>query len=214
MEAVKPKRAYKSSIRNQQASVTRGVILEAAKRIFEKQGYAATTIQAIAAEADVVPKTVYTAFATKSGVLSALWDVVLRGGEDAPPVGALPWYREVIEEPAPERQLRLNARNSRIVKQRIAGVISVIRDGATSDSDVGRLWSDIENSFYRNQEAIVTSIASKKALKTGLNVKRATDILWTLAHPDLWRLLVSERNWTPEAYEKWFGDTACDQLLR
>jgi hypothetical protein len=213
-DAVKPKRAYKSSIRGQQASATRRVILDAAKRIFEKQGYAATTMQAIAAEADVVPKTVYAAFVTKGGLLSALWDVVLRGSEDAAPVGSLPWYREAIEEPIPERQLRLNARNSRVVKQRIAGVVSVIRDGATSDPAVGKLWSDIESSFYRNQQTIVESINGKKGLKPGLDVTRATDILWTLNHPDLWRLLVTERGWTPEDYERWFGDTACAQLLR
>ena len=54
----------------------------------------------------------------------------------------------------------------------------------------------------------------KGALKRGLDAKRAADILWTLNHPDLWRLFVSERGWSPEAYEKWFGDTACAQLLR
>ena len=43
---------------------------------------------------------------------------------------------------------------------------------------------------------------------------RATDILWTLNHPDLWLLLVGERGWTPEQFEQWFADTACAQLLR
>lgn len=214
MKTVKPrKRAYRSAIRDQQAEGTRRLILEAAKRLLEEQGYAATTMQAIAAEAAVVPQTVYSAFSSKSGLLSALWDIVLRGSEDAAPVGALPWYREVIEELVPERQLRLNARNSRMVKERIAGVIRVIRDGATSDPAVGKLWSDIESSFYRNQAAIVGSIAEKGALRGGLDATRATDILWTLNHPDVWRLLVGERGWSPDDYERWFGDTACAQLL-
>lgn len=211
---VKPKRTYKSSIRDQQALVTRRIILDAARRIFEKHGYSAATMQAVAAEAGVVPKTVYSAFATKAGLLSALWGVVLRGGENAAPVGDLPWYREAIEAPVPERQLRLNARNSRMVKQRIAGVIGVIRDGATSDPAIGKLWREIENSFRHNQQAIVESIDRKQGLKAGLGTTRATDILWTLNHPDLWRLLVSERGWTPEDYERWFGDIACQQLLR
>ena len=214
MKTVKPrKRAYRSAIRDQQAEGTRRLILEAAKRLLEEQGYAATTMQAIAAEAAVVPQTVYSAFSSKSGLLSALWDIVLRASEDAAPVGALPWYREVIEELVPERQLRLNARNSRMVKERIAGVIRVIRDGATSDPAVGKLWSDIESSFYRNQAAIVGSIAEKGALRGGLDATRATDILWTLNHPDVWRLLVGERGWSPDDYERWFGDTACAQLL-
>ena len=62
--------------------------------------------------------------------------------------------------------------------------------------------------------AIVASLAKKKALKKGLTVARATDILWTLNHPNNWRLLVVDRGWTPEQYEQWIGDLACAQLLR
>ncbi len=57
-------------------------------------------------------------------------------------------------------------------------------------------------------------LLEKKALRPGLDVTRATDILWTLNHPDLWLLLVRERGWTPEQYETWFRDTAGAQLLR
>lgn len=211
---VKPKRSYNSSRRRDQATETRKVILEAARRLFERQGYGATTMNAIAAEARVAFKTVYVAFETKSGVLHALWDTLLRGSEDAAPVGALPWYREVIEEPDPRRQLRLNARNSRMVKQRIGAVTGVIRGAAPLDPDIDKLWRRIQVSFYDNQRAIVATIAAKNALRPDLDVTRAADILWTLNHPDLWLLLVGERGWTPEAYEQWFGDTACDQLLR
>ena len=93
-------------------------ILESAQRLFEQQGYAATTVAAIAADAGVALKTVYVAFETKSGVLRALWHVLLRGDDDNVTVQDRDWYREVLAEPDPERQLRLNARNSRVVKQR------------------------------------------------------------------------------------------------
>ena len=39
-------------------------------------------MDAIAAEAGVALKTVYSAFATKSGVLRALWDLRLKGDAD------------------------------------------------------------------------------------------------------------------------------------
>jgi hypothetical protein len=50
-------------------------------------------------------------------------------------------------------------------------------------------------------------------LRRGFDVTRAADILWTLNHPDLWHLLVGTRGWTPDAWERWFGDAACSQLL-
>jgi hypothetical protein len=60
---------------------------------------------------------------------------------------------------------------------------------------------------------IVESLQEKRALVTGLDVDRASDLLWTLNHPNLWQLLVVQRRWTPAEYEQWFGDTACAQLL-
>ena len=137
IEPVKPKRRYDSPRRREQAAATRRAILEAAQRLFEQQGYAATTMAAIAAEAGVALKTVYVAFETKSGVLRALWHLLLRGDEDDVPVGERDWYREVLEEPDPERQLRLNARNSRVVKERVGRLLDVIRGAAAADPDIG-----------------------------------------------------------------------------
>ena len=124
---VNPKRSYDSPRRREQAAATRREILDAAQRLFERQGYAATKMSEIAEDAGVALKTVYAAFDTKSGVLRALWHALLRGDEEDVPVMDRAWYREVLEEPDAERQLRLNARNARAVKTRIAGVLDVIR---------------------------------------------------------------------------------------
>jgi AcrR family transcriptional regulator len=213
VERVKTRR-YDSPRRRAQAAATRREILEAAQRLFEQHGYATTTIAAIAADANVAVKTVYVAFETKSGVLRALWNLLLRGDEADVPVGERPWYREVLDEPAPERQLRLTAYNSRRVKVRVAGLLEVIRNAAPSDSDIEALWNRIQTEFHANQRAIVESLAAKKSLRRGLSVDRGADILWTLNHPNVWQLLVRERGWSPEEYEQWLGDTARAQLLR
>ena len=60
---------------------------------------------------------------------------------------------------------------------------------------------------------IVESLAGKRALRDGLDVAHATDILWTINHPDVWQLLVGQRGWAPERYEQWCADLACAQLL-
>ncbi len=61
---------------------------------------------------------------------------------------------------------------------------------------------------------IVESVDEKKALRPDLDIARATDILSTLNHPNLWQLLVGQRGWTPEQYEQWCADAACSQLLK
>jgi AcrR family transcriptional regulator len=205
-EPVKAKRRYDSSRRRAQAAATRVDILDAAQRLFEARGYAATTMEAIAAETGVALKTVYVAFETKSGLLRALWNHLLRAGRDETPIAEQEWYREVVAEPDPGRKLELTAHNSRVMKERIGGVLQVIRTAAPIDDDIGALWARIETEFHANQRAIVESMGVGDA-------DRATDILWTLNHPDVWHLLVDERGWTAEQWEQWFAEAARAQLL-
>lgn len=212
-ERVKPKRRYNSPRRAEQAATTRREILEAADRLLDERGYGTTTMAALAAEAGVALKTVYLSFETKSGVLRALWNLRLCGDRDDVPIAQKQWYREVLDEPDPERQLRLNARNSRRAKLRIANVLNVIRAASPLDSDIAALWEGIQSEYHGNQRAIVESVADKEALRPELDVERATDILWTINHPDVWHLLVAERGWTPDEYEQWTADSACSQLL-
>src|ERR671924_565068 len=140
-DRVKPKRRYDSSRRRAQAAATRADILDAARRLFERQGYAATTMEAIAAEAGVALKTVYVAFETKGNLLRSVWNHLLRGGRDDVPIAQQEWYREVLEEPDPERQLDLVARYSRVVKVRIAGILEVIRSAAPADAAREQLFT-------------------------------------------------------------------------
>jgi AcrR family transcriptional regulator len=210
---VKPARSYRSPRRREQAEATRIEILDAAQRLFERDGYGPTTMAAIAKEARVAAKTVYVAFETKSGVLRALWNLRLRGGSGEVPIVHHDWYREVLEEPDPERQLRLNARNSRAGKLRIGALAEVIHTAAPLDPAIGALWARIGTDYHANQRAIVESLKEKGALKDGLDVGEATDMLWTLNHPTLWHLLVVERGWTSERYERSCAELACSLVL-
>ena len=211
-DRLKPRR-YDSPRRRQQAAATRREILAAALRLFEQRGYAATSMASISAEAGVALKTVYLAFQTKRGVLLALWHLLLRGDEEPVPVGERRWFREVMDEPDPERLLRLNARNSRIVKERAGTLLEILRSAAPADAELDALWQRIQAEFYDNQRSIVERLKKNNALGAGLDVDRGADILWTLNHPNLYRLLVGDRGWTPEQYEEWLGDALCSQLL-
>src|SRR5437867_9135743 len=119
-------------------------------------------MNAIAAEAGVALKTLYVAFESKNGLLRALWHLLLRGDEGEVPVGARSWYREVLDEPDPRRQLELNARNSRVVKERAAGVMGVLRAAAPAEAELDELWRRIESEFYENQRVVVRSLHRKQ----------------------------------------------------
>lgn len=208
-----PKRPYRSPRREQQALATRVAILDSAQQLFERDGYVATTVEAVAAEADVVTKTVYLAFGTKSALLRAVWDRVLKGDTDDAPVDQRAWYVALVEEPDPRIQVELVARNSCAVKRRIGPMLRAIRSAAAVDPDGDALWRLIQSDFHANQQRIVEAIADHGGLRPGLDVATATDVLWTLNHPDVWLLLTGERGWSAEAFETWFGAIVAQQLL-
>lgn len=193
--------------------MTRRAIIDAAQQLFVRDGYVATTMDAIAAEAGVAMKTVYSAFATKSGLLRAVWDLLLKGDIETAPIAERPWYVEVIAEPDPETMLRLMAHHARTIKTRIGPILRVIRSAAVVDTDAAALWALIQSDFHDNQGAIITSLAAKGGLRPDLTAPGATDVLWTLNHPDVWLLLVGECGWAPERFEAWFADIICRQLL-
>ena len=108
--------------------------------------------------------------------------------------------------------LRMTAGQSRMVKERAGAVMYVIRSAASTEPDAAELWQRIQTEFHGVQRRIVEALASKGALRPGLEVERAADILWTLNHPDVWQLLVRQRGWTPEEWELWFRDSIRAQL--
>jgi len=213
-DPVKSSRRYDSPRRREQAAATRRDILTAAQPLFERDGYAATTMMAIAAAAGVATKTVYVAFESKAGVLRTLWHLLLRGDQDDAPVAGREWYLEVLEEPDAVRKLQLNARNARAVKERAAALMEVIRNAAPTEPDLAALWERIQSEFHDNQRAIVAGLHDAAGLRPGLDVEQAADILWTLNHPDVWQLLVGRRGWSPAQWEAWFAESSCAQLLR
>ena len=212
-EGVKATRRYDSTRRREQAAATRREILEAAQRLFERDGYVATTMAAIAAEAGVALKTVYLAFETKSGLLRALWHLRLRGDEADVPIAERQWYRDVIAEPDPERQLRLDARNARLVKLRAAKLMRVMRDAAGTDPDIAALWQRIQDDFYANQRAVVdasTPRARSRPASTPPAPPTSSGRSTTPTSGTCWSASAAGRR---RSREQWFADTACAQLL-
>jgi AcrR family transcriptional regulator len=205
-------RRYVSPRREAQAAETRRLILDAARRLFEEGGYAATAVPSIAAAAGVAVKTVYLAFESKAGLLRAVWEARLGGEEEATPVLQRRWMRELTDEAHPAEKLRLLAAQSRRVKTATGLLLEVIRTAAT-DPEIATLWEDIQAKLLRVQRAVVDQLDALHALRPSLEAREAADILWTLNHPSVWHLLVRERRWSPARYERWLHESFCLHLL-
>ena len=128
-----PKRRYHSPQRQLQAELTRRKLLDAARRLFAINGYAATALPAIAREAGVAAPTITAIFGTKAGLLTALVQLVV-GGDEAPvALVERPWWQAMLAEPDARRQLTLFAANGRQIHERSADIAAIVQGAATAD---------------------------------------------------------------------------------
>jgi AcrR family transcriptional regulator len=206
-------RPYKSALRSEQATATRGRIAHAAAQLFAAHGYSHTSIDQIAERAGVARPTVYTAFAGKPALLKAAVDVLL-AGDDAPvPVADRPWVEEVLHQRDARVLLELQARNDRMINERVAALYEAVRNASATDNDIADLYATLQQQRLTGARITIDALASLGPLRDGLDIDAATDILWILKDPALWTALVTNRGWPAERYQEWLADTMQDSLL-
>jgi AcrR family transcriptional regulator len=206
--------SVKANRRTEQARATRRRIIECARELFLQQGYAAATLDQIAARAGVAVQTVYFHFGNKRTVLKECRDV-LAGGDDAPvPLLERPWVQQVRDEPDARRALGIWLRNGRVIFGRVAPMLSVVRDAAGADPEMAEQWRANQHERYLAHRTLAEILAAKKALRPGLTAQNAADIIFTLLSPEVYLLLTIERGWSPAQWQSWLTDTIAHAVLR
>ena len=211
--SVKHRRAYDSPRRREQARATRHAVLGAARALFIERGYVGTTIEAIAARANVAPETVYAVFGTKRSLLSELVDVSIAGGDEAPPILDHDWVQQIRDEPDPHRRLRLLASHGRSILERRAAVDEVVRGAASADPEIASLRDLGKAQRFAGQRELLRMVLGAAGLRQGLDLKTATDVLYAIGSPETYRLLVVDRGWSGPRFERWYGETLGRLLL-
>ena len=133
------KRPYRSDVRTRQAALTKAAIANAAADLFIAEGYARTTMRAIAERGGVAPDTVYATFGTKVRVLTAVIDARL-----APPgvdnVMDRPEAQAVRTEPDQRHQLRRFARDIASLSTRVRPIFEVLRTASAAEPVVRAVY--------------------------------------------------------------------------
>jgi AcrR family transcriptional regulator len=193
---------------------TRAAVVEAARSLFLERGYGATTIEAISARADTPQATVYRLFSSKLGILKAVLDVSVVGDDEAVAMLDRPQVRALLSDPEPNNQLTGFAALLREVMARAGPVHRILADAAKSDEDAASLLADSARQRHEGQQRVARSLARSGRLHPGLRERDAADIIHALASPEVYGLLVLDRAWSGERYEKWLRQVLSDQLLR
>lgn len=193
--------------------LARRAVVEAARGLFLERGYAATTIDAICDRSDVPPATVYRLFSAKLGILTALLDVLIAGDDEAIPLPDRAHVAALFAEPDPRRALAGFAGLTVAINARGSDVYRILVSAAASDTETAALLAEYHRRRDEGQGQIARYLARSGALGPGLTEADAADIIHALLSPDLYRLLVTERGWTTERYERWLAEGLATQLL-
>lgn len=196
MNESKPKRRrYFSDRRTLEAEATRARILVSAKRLIVRNGIDKVTIAEIAGKAGVAESTVYAAYKSKEGILRALMEQSLFGGQYRAAQAMLAG----IEDPV--QLIAVTARVARAVYESEREDLGLLRE----ISGYSPLLRDVEAQFdqmrYDLQKDRIERLFSAGRAQRGLTLDEARRIMWALTSRDLYRMLVVEGGWEPQRYE-------------
>ena len=191
---------------------SRREILEAAHRLFLKQGYIATSIPAIAAEAGVAVQTIYNTVGSKRDVLGGVIELTVRGpAYPAPPSESVGQRIRAADDPAVIIALLVDWLAE--VHSRTAEISVAIREAAAVDSELAELEQILADERYAGYRQAAQELARRGGLRNGLGPEQAAATIWSLGHPDTYRFLTHTRSWSPGRYRRWLADGLSAALL-
>ena len=206
------KRHYASALRAQQARATHRAVVEAARDLFVRQGWSATSIEQVAAAAGVSRATVFTV-GGKPELLKLAYDTAIGGDDEDVAVADRPAVRALSAAPDLDALVARYVELVVATDVRVAGIYLALRAAADADERVRALFADVQAQRLVGASGFVSTLAERGGLRSGLDQEMAADVLWTLLDPGLYAALVQDRGWPSERFAAWWERTLRAQLL-
>lgn len=135
----------------------------------------------------------------------------IAGDAEDVPLARRPAVREIFEEPTPRRRVAGFAAVVTAINARVGPRYRILVSASSADLEAATLLDDLTRQRRQGQLALVHSITPE--LRPGLTNRIAADIVHAIASPEVHHLLVVDRRWTPDRYERWLSETLAAQLL-
>lgn len=208
------KRAYSSALREAQAGATRRTIVAAAARLYTAQGFATTTVDAIAAEAGVSRKTVFTAVGGKVVLLKLAYDYAMAGDDEPIPMIEREGLRAIMAEPDAYEQMRMYAALVADMGERISALWLALRGAAEVDEEARALYTRWEQERLDGmRNGPVRDLAGKGMIRADRTPEEAAAIFWVLVDPALYHRFVVGAGWSKERFRDWLQEAFLTQVL-
>jgi len=206
------KRPYDNEGRRAQSDANRRRVLEVARELMMTKGYRATTIAAIARQADVHVDTIYALVGRKPEILGQLIELAISGADTPLVPEERDYVHRMHDEPDPVERLRIYAAAVRAIQVRMAPLLVALRDASSTEPEAKAVWQQISDRRAGNMRLLVSDMGDG-VLRDGLSIEDAADAIWATASSELFVLLTDERGWSIDHYEQWLHDSWCRLLL-
>lgn len=200
--------------RGDRARLTRRRIVDAAHVLFLEQGYAATTLDAIAARAGVAVQTVYFHFQNKRTVLKHVADVAAVGDDEQQALLQRPWMDEMRAAPTAVGAVAVWLDVSAQVYARVVPIMRVVHEASGSDPDLGEQERTNKQQTLQAHRVLAEHLADRDALRADLTVEAAGEVLYALVSLELYVLLTDELGWPVTRWQDWTADAITRTVLR
>jgi AcrR family transcriptional regulator len=201
----RPRRA-----RQRRSLATEARIIAAATELFVRDGYAGTTMAAIAAHARVSVQSLYLRFGGKLAILGAALDVAIVG--DTEPVALLerPWFLELRHVADGRAAVRLFVAEVGGIMSRSYPLYEVL---LRAGDEARELLAENKRQRYEGVRTVAEVLAVKPGFADALSATDAADRLYALLSEEQYGLLVVERGWTPDAWQSWTTTVVAGSLF-
>ena len=208
---VKPPRPYDAAGRRRRADHIRAHTVAQARQLFLHDGYAVTTVAAVAAAAGVSQRSLYLTFGGKSGLVRAIWQAGLAADAESP---APRRSDELSAGDLPARALiHAWATLSTEVAPQVAPIILLVRIAAATDAEMSLLLTEINDERLHRMHHNARRLAARCTLRHGLTIDGAGEIMFAFTSPELYEILVIRQRWSLDHYGDFLERGLAAELL-
>ena len=206
------KRTYTSPLRAASSAATRERILEAAQHCFEHQGYAGTTMRAIAEQAGASVESVNLA-GTKRDLLMATLNRATAQGETDARLLDLPEPKALFTDPDARVALSNLMAWVAASNQRIARLWRSFDQAADTDPGIRSDYADFLARMRAESSRAVRQLGQRGVLRADVAQAELADLLWLTVLPDQHHRLCGQAGWSQARYQQWLIWSATTSLL-
>ena len=207
MSVQRQRREYDSTGRRAQAEATRRRILDVARDLFVRQGYAGTSMAQIAAAAGVSTPTVFAAFTSKVNLLKVAAETMIVGDADPVPLHERPEMRHVHAGATAEEVLDRLATLNAAAAERAHPVFAVLHAAADAEPAIADLVRLLDEQRLAGATLLARTVVDRLGDPAPERLAEIRDVLWAHNSPAMYGLLVVGRGWPVARYRDWLSRT-------